>query len=305
MYHQYLRRRRTPLVGLAAALVLSAGVVPLAHAAAPEKSIVTSTASGGMAYAGTSGANSVRVTLNGSVFTIDDSVPIAPGAGCAAVASDVTKATCTAFKLPDGSFKAFSLSGRGGDDTLNNATGSVAMIAHGDAGSDSLFGGPKNDQLFGDADISDQLQGNGGADLLDGGSGKFDAVSYREKSAGVTVSIDDKADDGVPSEADNVRSSVEVVLGSDGDDLISGSQFDNNLLGEKGNDILIGGLGADALLGQEGNDLLFSNGQFSLEQDRDGARDFLSGSLSNPNSENDTCAGSHGEDVYDSSCDVQ
>jgi hypothetical protein len=52
--------------------------------------------------------------------------------------------------------------------------------------------------------------------------------------------------------------------------------------------------------------VLFSNGQFRLEQDRDGAKDFLSGSLDGePNGESDTCAGTHGEDVYDDTCDLQ
>ncbi len=221
-------------IPIAVALLAAATFAPVSSAASVERSIVSSTPTGGMGYAGTAVGSTVKVTLSGSTFTVDDTVPITPQTGCKPVAGDETKATCTAFKLPDGSFKPFNLSGRGGSDTLINQT-SVPMLGHGNAGVDTLQGGSGNDTLFGDEDDADTLVGGPGADVLDGGAGEHDLVSYSDHSQSVLVTLNNAlADDGAPGEADN-----ELISGP-GDDVLAG---------EGGSDTLRAGLGSDLLFG--------------------------------------------------------
>jgi Ca2+-binding RTX toxin-like protein len=112
------------------------------------------------------------------------------------------------------------LGGAGADAlTAGAAPGTLA----GAAGDDTLVGGAAADLLSG-GDLAgsagsgdDTLDGRGGPDELRGGDGS-DTVSYATRTAAVTVSPDDVADDGQAGEQDNVRSDVESLLGGTGDD---------------------------------------------------------------------------------------
>ncbi len=190
--------------------LLSGAVLAQAATAAPvEKSIVSSTQSGGMGYSGTNTSNTVRVTLSGTTFTIDDSVPITPQAGCKAVAGDATKATCTAFKLPGtGTFKPFNLSGRGSNDTLTNAT-SVPMVAHGNVGRDTLEGDDQAD---------------------DGAPGEHERVTPSTEDVGGTS---DPAGDN--------------LIGNDADNQFNAGAGNDMLAGGRGADTLFGGAGNDTI----------------------------------------------------------
>lgn len=113
------------------------------------------------------------------------------------------------------------LGGSGADALTAGATASVLVGA---AGDDTLVGGAGADLLNG-GDLAgsagsgnDTLDGGGGPDELRGGDG-IDTVSYATRTAGVTVSPDDVADDGQAGELDNVRSDVETLLGGAGDDV--------------------------------------------------------------------------------------
>ena len=293
-------------VGVLAAGLLTAALgsvmIDSARAQAPvPKAIVSSTASGGMIYAGTAAANIIEVRFQSasSRFTIDDVVPIQANAGCAPVPGDVTRATCTAFKRPDGSLKEFHVFGRSGADTISNLAISnpagVQMIAHGEAGSDELTGGPGADTLLGGEGNDDSLTGKGGADILDGGPGVSDAVSYSDRSTGTFVDLapqrDALAEEGAPGEGDNVKSTVEDVGATDGDDTLIGNDADNTLLGFDGFDVLAGERGADFLAGGRGDDFLLSTGLF--EPVDDGAIDTLHGDFFDSDNEpgsSDSCS---------------
>jgi FtsP/CotA-like multicopper oxidase with cupredoxin domain len=168
---------------------------------------------------------------------------------------------------------ADTLSGLGGIDTVSYAGRSAAITvsingvaddgnaSDGPAGArdnvmtdvESLIGGSGADMLSGSA-ARNTLDGGNGADVFSG-LGNADTVTYASRNTGVTVDIDNVADDGNASDAtggvrDNVMNDVENVIGSKGTDDLTGSAATNSLTG---------GLGADALRGLGGNDILFAN----------------------------------------------
>jgi Ca2+-binding RTX toxin-like protein len=140
----------------------------------------------------------------------------------------------------------------------------------GNNGFNNLFGGPGNDTLEGlaDTDILDGGDGNDtmsagpgpvgavvDSDLFSGGAGS-DTVRYAGRTAPVTVTLDNLAQDGVANERDNVFNNVENVEGGAAADTLTGTDQPNRLLGAGGDDTLTGGGGADLLSGGNGNDTL-------------------------------------------------
>ena len=89
---------------------------------------------------------------------------------------------------------------------------------------------------------------------MSGGEG-IDLVNYTLSPSGVVVTLDDVADDG-PDGHDNVRSDVEDITGTAGDDTLVGDADANQLAGGNGSDKLVGGGGFDALYVEEGVDNL-------------------------------------------------
>ncbi|CUX26168.1 Hemolysin-type calcium-binding region protein (fragment) [Agrobacterium deltaense Zutra 3/1] len=130
-------------------------------------------------------------------------------------------------------------------------TGNAHLI--GNALDNVITGGSGNDQLYGYAG-NDILIGNGGADLLDGGEG-FDAVSYINSNAGVTVNLTSNTLSGGHAVGDVLRG-IENLLGSQHADILTGSSANNHLEGYAGNDILDGKDGNDTLIGGAGADVL-------------------------------------------------
>jgi hypothetical protein len=124
--------------------------------------------------------------------------------------------------------------------------------AFGDAGDDSLQGGPGFDKLDGGAG-NDLLAPSSFGDIVTGGTG-FDTA--RESAAGVVVTLDDVANDGVPGQGQNVKSDVEKVEAGAGDDELEGNALANTLSGGDGGDTLTGNGGADTLLGDAGADTI-------------------------------------------------
>lgn len=277
--HHYTRRLLPSLAALATAALIPAAA---SAQAPPPKAIVSSTASGGMIYAGTDTTNklTIRSVANlqgGPRFLLDDIVPITAHAGCTSDPADATRASCVAFKRPDGSLREFHVFGRKGNDTIVNQT-LASMIAHGEDGSDDLIGGGGADTLLGGPGRDDDLDGGRGRDTLDGGPGPFDVVSYSKRTRGVAVTAnDDIANDGEPSEGDNVMSSVEDIVGTDFADNIMGNDSDNVIVTGDGPDLLWGERGADILLGGRGNDFLSSSANFTTGPVDDGAVDKLAG----------------------------
>ena len=170
-----------------------------------------------------------------------------------------------------------SLSGDAGDDSLAGDAGNDSVVAGdgadtlwGGAGADSLAGDGEDDSLRGD-EGADRLSGGDGADglsggidddVLGGGSGSddlsgdegWDTVDYTGRPEALTIVIDDQAGDGAAGEGDNVRATVETVIGGAGNDKLTGSAASEYLYGEGGNDRLDGGAGSDRLYGGAGRD---------------------------------------------------
>jgi Ca2+-binding RTX toxin-like protein len=151
--------------------------------------------------------------------------------------------------------------GGGGNDRIFVDNG-TRLNAFGEAGNDDLMGGNGIDALDGGPD-DDLLTPVGPFDDVHGGTG-FDTV--RMPGGGVTVSLDDAANDGTGT-SENIHSDVEKVVGGSGNDQIDGSAGANTLDGGDGNDTLTGLGGADTLTGGVGNDVI---------QARDGVADTVS-----------------------------
>jgi Ca2+-binding RTX toxin-like protein len=159
--------------------------------------------------------------------------------------------------------------GRGDDEIAGNKANNIFS---GGGGNDLLIGGRGHDILNGNAG-NDRLVGGDGADLLIGGRGN-DTADYSDHLDGVIVTLDGIANDGTiqvfavvtavggpttPStsaENDNARADIENVIGTNGNDELTGNDGSNTLVGRGGNDRLTGGEGSDYLRGGDGNDTL-------------------------------------------------
>ena len=125
---------------------------------------------------------------------------------------------------------------------------------NGTSGADQLYGRGGNDVLNGQGG-NDDLDGGAGADDLRGGAG-VDAATYGGRRNGVTITLDNRANDGEPGEGDNVRSDVEAVYGGRGPDRITGSRRTDTVYGAEGDDFIIvrDGRGGDFVDCGPGND---------------------------------------------------
>ena len=131
----------------------------------------------------------------------------------------------------------------------------------GKGGADYLSGGEGNDTIWGGAG-KDTISGNVGNDTMDGGSGPdwfsgwdgIDQVTYQDSLAPVTVTLDGTANDGAAGEGDNVVPGVEIVIGGQSGDDLTGDGSANWFYGGPGPDKLYGLGGNDMLDGQAGTD---------------------------------------------------
>jgi Ca2+-binding RTX toxin-like protein len=155
-----------------------------------------------------------------------------------------------------------SVQGSGGDDALGGGSGDDQLAGgpdadrlSGEAGADRLLGDDGDDDLQAGND-DDVLIGGAGGDKLDGGNGE-DTVDYAGRIGAVRVTNDGKADDGERNERDDVRDSVDHVIGGAGNDVLRlKNAWGHRLYGEGGNDVLEGGSKADTLVGGPGKDQL-------------------------------------------------
>jgi Ca2+-binding RTX toxin-like protein len=165
--------------------------------------------------------------------------------------------------------------GGGGDDVLRGGAGNDAEIFGGD-GNDTLSGEDGDDLIRGGAgnDTEDGGAGNDsfgnsdadpGADDIRGGQG-FDLLDLDPHATGVSITLDDVANDGTPGENDNYHSDLEKIYGTRGNDTYVGTAgndvFDGGFgsdtaRGGPGDDNLTGGTEADTLFGEAGNDTLY------------------------------------------------
>ncbi|BBH63357.1 hypothetical protein ACTI_00420 [Actinoplanes sp. OR16] len=142
------------------------------------------------------------------------------------------------------------LTGGPGNDILRGLGGNDYL--DGGRGKDRLEGGDGNETLVGDGDSAGAV-----ADVLLGNAGQ-DTVDYYGYTRPITVDLDGASgDDGQAGEHDTVGSDVEMVVGGQGSDRLTGNASANRLFGESGNDVLRGGAGNDLLSGDGGNDVLY------------------------------------------------
>lgn len=209
----------------------------------------------------------VRVTLN----NVADDGSGCPGPGCENddVGADIEDvSTGNGDDVLVGSDAPNSFFTDDGNDNVDGGGGDDRIFAS--RGQDSLLGGTGDDTLFGSED-EDLIRGAAGddtifsgfldddADRVFGGSG-IDLADFSDANAAVRVSLDNRANDGVAGENDNIRRDVEDVFGGEDADVIVGSKFANQLDGGDGRDKLRGLGGHDGLDGGRGADLLVAGG---------------------------------------------
>ncbi|WP_428666968.1 M10 family metallopeptidase C-terminal domain-containing protein [Reyranella sp.] len=138
--------------------------------------------------------------------------------------------------------------------------------AAGGSGGDTLRGNDVANRLIGN-DGNDILNGGLGADILDGGDG-FDTATYINSASGVNAFLNAPQINNGGDAAGDSFNSIENLIGSAFNDILSGNAGDNTLNGgighdfingTGGNDILIGGLGNDFLGSGVGRDAMFGN----------------------------------------------
>jgi serralysin len=119
---------------------------------------------------------------------------------------------------------------------------------------ENAVGGSGNDTIIGN--LADNiLTGNAGADALNGAGGT-DTASYAGSNAGVTVNLGlSGAQSGGHAQGDTLVS-IENIIGSNHNDVLTGDASANRLVGGSGNDTLNGANGNDVLDGGAGADVL-------------------------------------------------
>jgi Ca2+-binding RTX toxin-like protein len=138
------------------------------------------------------------------------------------------------------------------DDDMSALATEFADEIRGQDGDDTLVGLAGNDTLNGQ-DGDDSLRGDIGDDTLIGGIGT-DWASYANASGNVTVDLSAAQPRSFGADGNDSLSSIENVLGGNGNDSILGDGLANLLDGGNGNDTLDGGEGDDSLYGGAGND---------------------------------------------------
>ncbi|PCG14153.1 MULTISPECIES: cadherin domain-containing protein [Sphingomonas] len=189
--------------------------------------------SGADVLRGGAGFDTIDYATSGAGVTIDLQAGTAIGGDATGdVISDIERAVGSAY-----------------DDLLQAAAAGSTL--EGNAGADTLRGNVGNDVLRG-GDGDDVMVGNAGADELDGGSG-VDTADYSASVQGVTVDL--ALGTGIGGDADgDILRGIERVIGSAGNDTLTGDAAVNALLAGAGDDMLTGGAGADVLDGGAGSD---------------------------------------------------
>jgi Ca2+-binding RTX toxin-like protein len=126
-----------------------------------------------------------------------------------------------------GSNAAEEFIGQGGNDRLLGGPGTDEL--HGSSGDDLLDGGGSGDDLFAEGDGATMIGGAGADDFFGSATGGG-TVSYIDKTAPVSATLDGAANDGLvddgiapgdQSEGDNIDDNVITVIGGSGADELS------------------------------------------------------------------------------------
>jgi Ca2+-binding RTX toxin-like protein len=186
-----------------------------------------------------------------------------------------------------------SIYGENGSDRLSGADGNDGIL--GGWGADTIDGGKGSDFLDG-GDGDDRLDGGTGADSMDGGEGfdifvVDDAGDQVRDGEGLGLVETSLASYVLPLYLDNLTGTnsgpgggqtlrgnflANRILGSAGNDVISGLEGDDLLAGGAGDDFLTGGSGRDLLVGGalSGTELI-ANGSFETQDGNNSSEAFI------------------------------
>lgn len=143
------------------------------------------------------------------------------------------------------------LTGDSFDNILMGGDGNDALS--GGDGLDTLFGQDGDDTLVGGND-GDVLTGGAGADVLIGGGGN-NYASYSDTDEGIVVDLLTPSNNTGDAAGDSY-SGINYLVGSTGDDTLSGNTVANEINGLDGDDLIQGREGNDTLYGDNGDDTL-------------------------------------------------
>jgi Ca2+-binding RTX toxin-like protein len=217
-----------------------------------------------------------------------------PGAGADLVDGRGGTDTVVYFYAPGGMNVDLAAGTASGDGAGTDTLVSIEAVI-GSAFADILRGSAGPDQLYGWRG-DDVLEGGAGNDLLDGGEG-FDTADYSRASGRVVIDLSLTGPQDTLGAGIDTLVGIEAIIGTPGNDTLTGNAAANRLFGGAGNDflngvdgddIIDGGAGDDTLYGGAGNDTasyLLASGRVVVSlllqgtrQDTLGAgRDFLSG----------------------------
>lgn len=141
-----------------------------------------------------------------------------------------------------------------GSATINGTGNTLSNVITGNAAANFLSGGGGNDRLIG-GDGHDTLEGAVGNDSLFGGDGN-DSASYGRAAAAVTLNLALTVAQNTGGAGMDSVASIENLIGSAYNDVLTGDLNANNLAGGLGDDRLFGGNGNDTLDGGAGKDSL-------------------------------------------------
>ncbi|MGO1079870.1 M10 family metallopeptidase C-terminal domain-containing protein, partial [Inquilinus sp. CA228] len=88
------------------------------------------------------------------------------------------------------------------------------------------------------------------------GGADYDTASYWFSTVGVTINLQTGVNTGGMAQGDTIDTDVEIINGSNHDDVMVGNALGNALIGFDGADTLSGGGGSDTLRGGSGADRL-------------------------------------------------
>ena len=231
------------------------------------------------------GATHVNCTDNG------DSVTCTFGPGAMSEVASSLSAGSDVFDAGATTLTRLSIQDNtGGNDRL--VGGNLAVSPSGFPTGDLLSPGPGTDQVFGN-DGNDQLStGPGGAELLDGGPGDDDVINLGSDPVGDVLRGGSGRDflwarsTAIPSEnftIDLAAGSQTETAGASAPDVVEGFEDvrtdDGNdvLLGTDGPNVIEAGLGNDRVDGRLGADLVFGEGGSDFLEARDGIADRVDG----------------------------
>jgi Ca2+-binding RTX toxin-like protein len=159
--------------------------------------------------------------------------------------------TLVSIEVLEGSAWDDVLTGNGGENGLIGGSGQDWLRSL--DGADVLAAGDGDDSVWGGAG-DDILEGGDGDDTIDGGAG-IDTAVYLTAQGGVTVDLAFPEDQNTYGAGTDTLISIENLLGSTFDDVLSGSGGENVIDGGDGADVITGRRGADTLTGGAGGDV--------------------------------------------------